>query len=178
MSLSRGNRKYLLAIAVLSLVLGIKIITGHGAREQENDVANDELSLEHYMLDADVGTVQPVVRDIFSGRNHPAPKQNTQRTLTINHVKTAVVKPEPTVRTDVQVQAAVADSEIDRLKLLGIVFHDNKRKAFLALDKQRVIADVGDLVYGRYLLREIAVDSATLVDTNDNLPKTILVSGK
>jgi hypothetical protein len=72
----------------------------------------------------------------------------------------------------------VNDGEIERVRLLGIVFHDNKRKAFLALGKQRVIADVGDLVYGRYLLQKITVDSAGLVDTKDNVEKTILVSGK
>lgn len=172
------NRKYLLAITILSLVLGIKTIAGHGTKEQESDIANDDLSLERYMLDADVGTVEPVVKDIFSGRNRPNPQENKQTALNRSNVRSAVIKQEPPVQADTQFQPSVTESEIDRLKLLGIVFHDNKRKAFLALDRQRVIADVGDLVYGRYLLREIAIDSATLVDTNDNLPKTILVSGK
>lgn len=178
MSFTGKYKKYLLAIFVLSLTFVIKSHVGYENKEQESDIANDDLSIKHYMLNTDTGIADPITRDIFSAGNQANTREIHRRAVNRGDVRMKTINHNQPAHTINQTKASNADGEIDRLKLLGIVFHGQKKQAFLAWDRQRVIANVGDLVYGRYLLREIAVDSATFVDTNDNLQKIIIVSGK
>lgn len=69
-------------------------------------------------------------------------------------------------------------SGIGRLKLLGVVFHGGKRQAYLALEKDNVIADSGDTVFGQYAVDKITVDAVELRDVKNNVTKKIPVSGK
>lgn len=176
MTMHDKHKKYLIVILILAMILAVKA-AGYRDMEQDNDATSGDLSIESYTLNADVGSVEPTIKDIFAGTTR---RESIASIQSVSGRKKTVSLPkrEPTLQTENQALPPINDGEISRLKLLGIVFHDNKKKAFLALDSQRVIADVGDLVYGRYLLQEITVDSASLIDTTNNVSKTILVSGK
>lgn len=65
-----------------------------------------------------------------------------------------------------------------RLKLLGVVFRDGKGQAYLAADKENVIAMSGDVVLGRYVVDRIAVDAVDLRDSKTNITTRVPVSGR
>jgi hypothetical protein len=177
MILSLKYKRYAIAIALLLLVLGFKYIVVIG-NSLESPHPDSDLSLEGYIIHADNGASVTSVKDIFAeihGRELQANRINRPIPIKPNISKSK--RETPTINNTKE-QPAVTDGEFERIKLLGIVFHDNKKKAYMALDRRRLIADVGDIVYGRYLLRDIAVNSAELVDTKENQQKTILVSGK
>lgn len=183
MSTTSRYLKYGIIITVLLLMLVVKfaVLSGNGVLRDNH--STQELSVENYKLHADNETRSGSVRDVFLGTKdqittHRSPEvTHSVQPLhsTTNHI--AEKKIELPVNVNEQVIPS-QELEIDRVKLLGIVFHDKKKKAFMALDKQRVIADVGDMVYGRYYLNDIAINSVELVDTKDNQRKTIKVSGK
>lgn len=86
-----------------------------------------------------------------------------------------------TVNTVVQPQlkqAEAADAEFGKLKLLGVVFHAGRAQAYLALDKENVIALAGDTIFGRFSVDEVGVDAVNLRDLKTNLSRRIPVSGK
>lgn len=173
----RKHTKYIAVIILLMSILGIKFITGNGDDVMDAHHSKSELAIEQYTLNVDGDVDIAPIRNIFAETH----KRNIQSTNTnaMSHARQVHVAPKPLPAPQHEVeQQEITDGEFERLKLIGIVFHDNKKKAYLALDRQRVIADVGDLVYGRYLLREIAINSADMFDTKNNQQKTIMVSGK
>ena len=179
MKLGRRHMVYLIAISLLALILVIKRF-GHFDSNTMHEGANDDhLTLEEYAVYAEKPASLSRVRNIFSSTRTQATEQR-QRLITPLQAKkqTTETQENKNQATDNISDAVKPTDELVRIRLLGIVFHDNKKRAFLALDKQRVIADVGDIVYGRYLLRDIAVNSAELIDTKENQQRTIMVSGK
>lgn len=176
MSGIRRYSRYLVIIALLAVMVGIKYIAGDNTVSQDGKSISD-LSPDKYILHADDAVRTSAVRDIFDTGHKQTVQQYPQNNVRFRNPVTSAVKTTPEIKETEQ-KPEEHDGEIERIKLLGIVFHDNKKKAYMALDKQRVIADIGDLVYGRYLLKDIAVNSAELVDTRENQQKTIMVSGK
>jgi hypothetical protein len=79
---------------------------------------------------------------------------------------------------DVDVEVAAADAELGRLKLLGVVFHAGKGRAYLALDRENIIALAGDTVFGRFAVDKVAVDAVDLRELKTNTSRRIPVSGK
>lgn len=173
---ARPYFKYVITIALLLTLLVIKYIALDVDSLQPSADSNVSLSLDGYYLYADRGVKLVSVKDIFAGstsKHHKTtrPQAFTIPTDTESSRTTSLMNSEQKVAVD-------SDREIEHIKLLGIVFHGNKKRAYMALGAQRVIADMGDLVYGRYLLQNIAINSAVLVDTKEDKQKTIMVSGK
>jgi len=183
MSLPPRYRRYVTIIAILLLLLGIKYIARHGDNDIRDEQSIQDLSIDRYTIHADKENRLTAVKDIFFGSKVADAQHRTIYSSRGKATSGAVTKPvitkkiEPVINENVATVPA-SDGEIERVKLLGIVFHENKKKAFMALDRQRVIAAVGDTVFGRYQLSDIAINSVELVDTKDNLQKTIMVSGK
>ena len=78
----------------------------------------------------------------------------------------------------VDVDVAAADAELGRLKLLGVVFHAGQGRAYLALDRENIIALAGDTVFGRFAVDKVAVDAVDLRELKTNTSRRIPVSGK
>jgi hypothetical protein len=79
---------------------------------------------------------------------------------------------------EVDVEIAAAEAELGRLKLLGVVFHAGKGRAYLALDRENIIALAGDTVFGRFAVDKVAVDAVDLRELKTNTSRRIPVSGK
>lgn len=174
---SNKHAKYLAVIVLLMAILGIKYITSNGDVMMDAHHSKAELAIEQYNLNVDGDVDVAPIKNIFAETHRLRAQSANTNAITYARQVHVAPKPVPVPQHEVEQQEST-DGELERLKLIGIVFHDNKKKAYLALDRQRVIADVGDLVYGRYLLREIAIDSADMFDTKNNQQKTIMVSGK
>lgn len=183
MSWVRRYSRYLIAIGLLFMMLAVKYLASNSDITVSGPESRNGLQLDSFVLHADTAVNSNPSKDIFTGsRNIRSDtrfaNRADSRTQTLAS-KSSELHRGTEQKTDQDVQNAVVnDSEIQRIKLLGIVFHDNKKKAYMALDSRRVIADIGDIVYGRYLLRDIAIGSAELIDTKDNQQKLIFVSGK
>lgn len=182
MSLVRRYSRYLIAIGLLFMLLAVKYLATNRMTAGDHEPETG-LRLESFILHADTTVNSIPAKDIFNGSRNASVDTHfvnragseAQMFPPKNHALQRMI--EKKADEDMQ-NAIVNDSEIQHIKLLGIVFHDNKKKAYMALNSQRVIADIGDTVYGRYLLRDIAINSAELVDTKDNQQKLIFVSGK
>lgn len=83
--------------------------------------------------------------------------------------------PPPAVLSDVPSAAAAS---LGRLRLLGVVFRGGKAQAYLALDKQSVIAHSGDTVFGQFTVDTVTVDAVELRHLESNILRRIPVSGK
>jgi hypothetical protein len=82
------------------------------------------------------------------------------------------------VVAEVDVEVAAADAELGRLRLLGVVFHAGKKRAYLARDRENIIALAGDTVFGRFAVDRIDVDAVDLRELKTNTSRRIPVSGK
>lgn len=107
-------------------------------------------------------------RNLFQPRGSTYPTNTT-------HARQVVAQP-PVIAG--QNEAEAADSRLGKLKLLGVVFRGGEGQAYLALDKESVIAHAGDTVFGQFVVVKIIVDAVELRDLKSNLTRRIPVSGK
>ncbi len=75
-------------------------------------------------------------------------------------------------------EAELAAAEFGKLRLLGVVFRKGKGRAYLAMDKENVIAQAGDTTFGRFVVDQIGEDAVQLTDLKTNTRRRIPVSGK
>ncbi len=75
-------------------------------------------------------------------------------------------------------ETELAAAELGKLRLLGVVFRGGKGRAYLAMDKENVIALAGDTAFGRFSVNRIGEDAVELTDLKTNTRRRIPVSGK
>jgi hypothetical protein len=118
---------------------------------------------------------------ILATPSRPAAVAKTVSAVRAAEPAPAQVPPVPVealVDVDVDVEVAAADAELGRLKLLGVVFHAGQGRAYLALDRENIIALAGDTVFGRFAVDKVAVDAVDLRELKTNTSRRIPVSGK
>lgn len=71
-----------------------------------------------------------------------------------------------------------ASAELARFKLLGVVFRAGTGQAYVAHDKENVMAHGGDTVFNHFVVDKILVDAIDLRDLKTNLSRRIPISGK
>lgn len=109
----------------------------------------------------------------------PPPRAAVVKTISAARAaEPAQVQVQPEALVEVDVEVAAADAELGRLKLLGVVFHAGKGRAYLALDRENIIALAGDTVFGRFAVDKVAVDAVDLRELKTNTSRRIPVSGK
>lgn len=74
-------------------------------------------------------------------------------------------------------QTAAAAS-LGRLRLLGVVFRAGQGQAYLGLDRDSVIAQRGDTVFGQFTVEGVAVEAVELRHIQTNTIRRIPVSGR
>lgn len=109
-------------------------------------------------------------------RSGPAIAKPARAVRTALPAPVASVAAEPAVEVDPEM--AAADAEFGRLKLLGVVFHAGNKRAYLARNKENIIALAGDTVFGRFAVDRIDVDAVELRELKTNTSRRIPVSGK
>ncbi len=178
--MSRRYRVYVGVIALLVVVNGARWWL-QSPKEADGPVAHGGIFLPEdfrLRLDApDTGT--GATRDLFQSRggrvaSAEKPHGPIRRVAAVPKpapVKTTTPPPAPSV-------PAEAESGLSKLRLLGVVFHAGQRQAYLAQDKENLIASAGDTVFGQYAVDRVTVDAVELRDLKNNATRRIPVSGK
>jgi len=174
--MNRRYSMYLGLIAFLVLILLGQRWLNSGKTEAgtaSESAARGKMFLpEDFRLRVDFPEGSEPHRNLFHSRSNSPLKA-------AGHVRQVKVKtaPLPPIISG-QSEAATADSGLNQLKLLGVVFRAGKGQIYLALNKENVIAHAGDTVLGQFAVDKIAVDAVELRDLKTNTIRRIPVSGK
>lgn len=165
------HKIYLGVIALLGAInLGRWWLPEAPWQQGSRPVAN-RYAPEDFQLHADSGAVRNTARrNLFE----PAGRSEGGLILRTKSVSAAVKLQAPSLPTP----AETAGADLSRLKLLGVVFRAGAGQAYLAHDRESVLAHNGDTVFGHYAVEQIQVDAVDLKDLNTNLSRRIPVSGK
>lgn len=168
------NRRYSVYLGLIALLVAVNLgrwwlHAGNGA-ERSSARGNVYLPEDFRLLMDSSAPAGKPQRNLFqqkSGSTRMASTQNRQNMV--------VAKPAEQPRQRI---AEVAGSELDKFKLLGVVFRAGKGQAYLAMDKENVISFAGDTVFGQFVVDKVDVDSVELRDLKSNISRRIPVSGK
>lgn len=176
------NRRYALYVGVIALLALMKAGQWwlHGGK---GDPVREKLFLaDEFRLRVDIPDSDGAGRNLFLGKGGvsraEAGEGPVRRVAIRKQPAPAPVAPPPPQPVAPPPVPAEPESALGKLRLLGVVFHGGKRQAYLALDKDHIIAAAGDRVFGEYVVEKIAVDAAELRDTKTNITRKIPVSGK
>ncbi len=174
--MNRRYPVYIGLIAFLVLILlgrsGLNSAKVAGGIETDSAASGKALLPDDFKLRMDLPVASEPRRNLFQPKG-------TVPVMDTNHVRPAKVRVAtlPPVNPG-QNEATAADSALGSLKLLGVVFRGGKGHVYLALNKENVIAHVGDTVLGQFAVDRIAVDAVELRDLKTNTMRRIPVSGK
>jgi hypothetical protein len=98
--------------------------------------------------------------------------QNNHLPRSMPH-KTIKPNPSPSLPTDND-QA----TQLNMIKVLGIVLRANERKCYLAFNAEKVIANTGETVFGNFIIDSIDASSIVIRERQTGSSRRILVSGK
>lgn len=85
--------------------------------------------------------------------------------------------PEPLPKTPEELEAEEARAEFAQIKLVGVILHDAKFRAYLAKGEQTYLASLGDAV-ARFTVTAIKAESVRLHDPRTQVGGEIPVLGK
>ena len=91
------------------------------------------------------------------------------------------VIPEVTVppkKTKEELARDDARAELASVKLVGVVFRDGKRQAFLTRGEQTYVTTEGDKIGERFTVEKITTDAVYLIDPTTGVTGTISLSGQ
>ena len=165
--MKRQYSVYLGLIALLAVVNLWRWWPHPGTGTEESAARGKVFLPEDFRLRVDLPAAIEPRRNLFQ------PRGGTFRTNT-THARQGVAQP-PVLSGQ---NEAIAEGGLGKLKLLGVVFRAGKGQAYLALDKESVIAHAGDTVLGQFAVDKIAVDAVELRDLKTNTIRRIPVSGK
>lgn len=169
--MSRKHSGYLLVIVMLVLVNAWRWGAFGTAADKHDATHGKTLVAEDFRLHIDASGPAGPVRDLFRPAGGEAAKPRVRPVQAV--IKAAPPIPPPELAT------ATADSaDLGKLKLLGVVFRAGKGQAYLAFDKENVIAHSGDTVMGRFAVASIGIDSVDITDLKTNSSRKIPVSGR
>ncbi len=172
------KRKYWTYVVVIALLAAINLWrwwpAGSGASEGRAPHNTKTFLPEDFRLRVDAPLAPGAFhRDLFLAGHGTAAKVAGS-----SHVMHVSVKP-PTPPLPVQpANAEVGDAELAKFKLLGVVFRAGRGHAYLALDKENMMALSGETLLGRFAVDKVAVDGVELRDLRANTSRRIPVSGK
>ena len=83
----------------------------------------------------------------------------------------------PPPKTAEELEAEAARAELATIKLVGVVFKDNKPQAFLVKGDQMFLAVAGENVAGRFTIDKITEDAVVLSDPKTAVSGRIAISG-
>lgn len=167
------KRRYAVYLGLIALLVAINVgrLWLHSGKESEEMAARGKVFMpEDFRLRVDIPSAEE-----GAGRNLFQPHGSASLMMITHSRKTAVKagmqQPTPPVQAE-------TEAGLGKLRLLGVVFHAGKRQAYLALDKESVIAVAGDTAFGQFVVDKIAVDAVELRDPKNNTTRRIPVSGK
>lgn len=167
------NRRYYIYVGLIALLVVINL--GRWWLVSEND---DEASAassrvfqpEDFRLLVDLPATGNPRRNLFqqhSGAKRLMPTQNKPA---------SVVAQAPELPG--QIEADAAADALGKLRLLGVVFRSGRGQAYLAMEKENVIAFAGDRVLGQFIVDKVDLDAVELRDLKSNINRRVPVSGK
>lgn len=169
------KRRYSIYLGLIALLVAANLgrVWLHSGNGSEESVAHGKVFLPgDFRLRMDFPAAGEPRRNLFQ------PMSMTPR-MTPTHVRQAKLKTvtQPPIKPE-QSEAELAAGRLAKLKLLGVVFRAGKGQAYLALDKESVIAFNGGTVFGQFAVDKVAVDAVELRDLKTNTTRRIPVSGK
>lgn len=168
------NRRYSVYLGLIALLVAVNLgrwwpHSGNGA---ERSAARGNVYLpEDFRLRMDSSAAAGKLQ-----RNLFQPKSGSTRMVSAQN-RQNMVAAKPAAEAGQRI-AEAAGNELGKLKLLGVVFRAGKGQAYLAMDKESVIAHAGDKVFGQFVVDKVDVDSVELRDLKNNTSRRIPVSGK
>jgi hypothetical protein len=173
------KRKYSIYVVLIALLAAVNLWrwwpAGTGASEGRAP-HNKVVLPEDFRLRVDAPLAPGAFRrDLFQAGHGMAATM-----IGLGHAAHVAAKPPaPSVPAFSQpAQAETADAELAKFKLLGVVFRAGRGHAYLALDKENMMAISGETLLGRFAVDKVAVDGVELRDLRTNTSRRIPVSGK
>jgi hypothetical protein len=169
------NRRYAAYLGVIALLVVVNI--GRWWLHKPGGQAAHERTImpEDFRLRVDVPEPGKPGRNLFmpQGEASRFPEQGSEPMRIAVRTKGA-----PPVGVQPAQPLAATESEIGRLRLLGVVFHGGARQAYLSQGKENAIAAAGDTVFGMFTVEKVTVDAVEIRDSRNNITRRIPVSGK
>lgn len=169
------NRRHLVYGSVIAALLAINLlrwgVSARDGREQEAARAQG-FAPRDFQLRANFPVAAEPRRNLFvpqaAGPAVPTPRADRPPRREIPAAAAPVAPP----------AEAPAVAALGRLRLLGVVFRAGQGQAYLALDKDNVMAQRGDTVFGQFTVERVAVEAVELRHIQTNTIRKIPVSGR
>lgn len=168
------NRRHSVYLGLIALLVAVNLVrwwphpgNGAGKSAMRGNVYLPEDFRLRMDSSAAAGKLQRNLFQQKSGATRMAPTQNRQN----------MVAAKPAAQPGQRI-AEAAGGELGKLKLLGVVFRAGKGQAYLAMEKENVIAFAGDTMFGQFVVDKVDVDGVELRDLKNNTSRRIPVSGK
>lgn len=111
--------------------------------------------------------------DIVTARYVPLPEPVT----VVEALPVTEAPPEPPPKSPEELEAEAARAEFAQIKLVGVIIHDAKYRAYLTRGEQTYLASLGDAV-ARFTVTAIKAESVKLHDPRTQVGGEIPVLGK
>lgn len=172
--MKRRHAPYFAVILVLLLVNVARWTLQ--AESGDRPVGERAFMPEDFRLHVDVPDADSsAARDLFSGVH--ASGTSLEHAASVRHIRVQAAVKTPSLPLPVSA-ASSPQATAPNLRLLGVVFHGGKRQAYVAQDKENVIASAGETIFGQYEVSNISIDAVELKDIRSNITTRIPVSGK
>ena len=169
------KRRYLVygsVIAALVLVNLVRWSLPGGPGGDRSAARGTAWAAQDFRLRANVPAAREARRNLF------APQAAAPAAARV----TRPVRPAPIARPAAPLVAPAdmrsATAPLGRLRLLGVVFREGHGQAYLALEKDSVLARRGDTVFGHFTVDKVTVDAVELSDLEKKTTRRIPVSGR
>lgn len=169
------KRRYSIYLGLIALLVAINLarLWLYSGKVREDTVVHGKVFLpEDFRLRVDLPAAGEPHRNLFQ------PMSVTTRAATAHAGQARVKAMKPSPIKPVQNEAEPTVDKLGKLRLLGVVFRAGKGQAYLALDKETVIAFAGNTVFGQFVVARVTVDAVELRDLKTNTIRKIPVSGK
>lgn len=169
------NRKRVLmigAVAVLALLNAWRWLGDESPQRASHGVSRAAVSAAELSVQGvSAVEISPAVRNPFQ----PKIVVVAAPVVTAPPPPPAPILPPP--KTAEELEAEAARAELATIKLVGVVFKNDKPQAFLVKGDQMVIAVAGEIVAGRFTIDKITEDAVVLSDPKTAVSGRIAISG-
>jgi hypothetical protein len=118
-----------------------------------------------FRVSANTDALPPVRRDLFLPNLPPPPKPKKP------------VNAEPPPKTAEQIAEDEARTELAQLKLIGVLWRENEREAFVSSRGQYLVVRHGSRVGEHFVVEEISAESLSVRDPATNVAGRLALSG-
>ena len=129
-----------------------------GAQQISKQIHANDLSLSGYAIENE--DIRNVRRDLFV---MPVEKIKKVITKKQSMAKKQIIKTPK--KADKIIKQQQKSSGLNRFKLVGVLFQNGEKNAYLVMDDKDYSVKKGDEIEGRYLVKEVTVSTVTLLES-------------